>query len=313
MQHRSNSSRRRPAADRAPGPRSLSVPSRISRSEVIHNLHRVESKDMPSQDVTHFTTVDHTADPDFFLRFIDEANKQPAAIAWKPSILQGLRLQPGMRVLDLGCGTGADAFEIADLVSPGGSVTGVDSSESLIGEAVRRVASRGLPVTFQVGDARALQFPNDYFDAVRTERMLMHLPDPSRALAEMARVLRPGGRMVVLDFDWENQFCDSPYKDTTRKIALSFCDGMKNGWIGRCLPRLFHEVGLTDVSVSLHAITVTYDFLQLLLGGHVARAVANGILSEAEADLWWTDLARANAEGRFLYGMTAFIVAGAKV
>jgi SAM-dependent methyltransferase len=167
-------------------------------------------------------------------------------------------------------------------------------------------------VKFEVGDAQALRFPDASFDAVRTERTLMHVPDPSRALAEMARVLRLGGRMVVCDFDWESQFCDSPLKDTTRKIALSFCDGMKNGWIGRCLPRLFREVGMTDISVSFQTITVTYDFLQLLLGGHVARAVAAGILSEQEADLWWTHLAQANAEGIFLYGFSAFIVDGVK-
>ena len=269
--------------------------------------------DMPrSQEVTRFTSVDQSAEPGFFLHFLDEANKLPGVIAWKPLILDGLRLQPGMRVLDVGCGQGADAFELAALVGPDGLVTGVDFSELLITEAVRRGADRGLPVKFEVGDAQALRFPDSSFDAVRTERMLMHVPDPSRALAEMARVLRPGGRMVVCDFDWESQFCDSPLKDTTRKIALSFCDGMKNGWIGRCLPRLFREVGMTDISVSFRTITVTYDFLQLLLGGHVARAVAAGILSGQEADLWWNHLAQANAEGIFLYGFTAFIVDGVK-
>lgn len=267
---------------------------------------------MASQDITHFTSVDHTADPDFFLRFIDEANKQPAAVAWKPYILECLRLQPGAKVLDVGCGTGGDAFTIASLVSPEGFVTGVDPSQSLIAEATRRAAGRGLPVRFEVGDAQALRFPDDSFDAVRCERVLMHVPDPRQALAEMTRVLKPGGRMAVQDFDWENQFCDSPYKETTRKIALSFCDAMKNGWIGRRLPRLFQEVGMTDLSISLKAVTVTHDFLRLLMGGHVARAVANGHLTQVEADLWWTDLARANSKGTFLYGMTAFIVAGTK-
>lgn len=267
---------------------------------------------MPSQDVTHFTTVDQTSDPDFFLRFLDEVNKQPAAIEWKPIILQSLRLRPGMRVLDVGCGMGTDVFEIVKSVAPEGAVTGVDLSESLIAEAIGRATGRDLPVTFQVADARNLPFPNNYFDAVRTERLLMHVPNPASALAEMARVLAPGGRMAVFDFDWETQFCDSPYKDTTRKIALSFCDSMKNGWIGRSLPRLFREVGMTEIFVSLRPVVVTYDFLKLLLGGHVARAVSNAILLEADADRWWTDLARADAEGTFLYGVTACIVAGAK-
>ncbi|HLX43580.1 MAG TPA: methyltransferase domain-containing protein [Bryobacteraceae bacterium] len=267
---------------------------------------------MAIQDVTHFTAVDHTADPAFFLNFLEEVNKLPCTAAWKPVILDGLRLQPGANVLDIGCGMGADAFDLAARVGPGGHVTGVDFSESLIAEADRRGAGRNLPVTFEVGDAQALRFPDSFFDAVRTERMLMHVPDPDKALSEMARVLRPGGRMAVHDFDWETQFCDSPHKETTRKIALSFCDGMKNGWIGRRLPRLFRENGMTDVSVSLQAITVSYDFLQLLLGGHVARAVSAGVLSEPEADRWWTHLAQANADGNFLYGFTAFVISGLK-
>lgn len=140
----------------------------------------------------------------------------------------------------------------------------------------------------------------------------MHVPNPRQALFEMARVLRPGGRMAVQDFDWESQFCDSPHKDITRNIALSFCDGMKDGWIGRRLPRYFDEIGMTDVSVSFHTITVSYDFLQLLVGGHVARAVSTGVLSGHDANLWWTQLAQANRSGTFLYGFTAFIVSGSK-
>ena len=118
--------------------------------------------------------------------------------------------------------------------------------------------------------------------------------------------------MAVQDFDWETQFCDSPHKDTTRKIALSFCDSMKNGWIGRRLPRLFREIGMIDVKVSFHTITVTYEFLEFLLGGHVARAVASGVLSGEEADLWWTNLAQAEDEGTYVYGFTAFVVSGTK-
>jgi SAM-dependent methyltransferase len=267
---------------------------------------------MPTQDVTNFTTVDHTADPGFFLHFLDQANKLPGVLAWKPVIIDALRLQPGAQVLDLGCGMGADAFHLAAKVGPNGFVTGVDFSETLIATANSRIAGHNLPVAFEVGDAQALRFPDHTFDAVRTERMLMHVPNAQQALSEMARVLRPGGRMAVQDFDWECQFCDSPYKDTTRKIALSFCDGLKDGWIGRRLPRLFREAGMTDVSVSFQTVTLNYDFLQLLLGGHVARAVSTGLLSEQEANLWWASLAQANEAGTFLYGLTAFIVSGTK-
>jgi hypothetical protein len=69
---------------------------------------------------------------------------------------------------------------------------------------------------------------------------------------------------------------------------------------------------MTDVTTSFHILPVSYEFLQLLIGGHVAQAVNNETLTGVEADLWWTHLAEANARGTFLYGFTAFVVCGAK-
>jgi len=264
-------------------------------------------------DLTHFTTVDQTSDPGFFLRFLDAANAIPCVKQWKPMILDELRLQPGMNVLDIGCGQGSDAFDLAARVGATGHVTGVDFSESLLAEANRRAVGKNLSISFEVGDAQALRFADGSFDAVRTERMLMHVPDAQKALSEMARVLRRGGRMAVLDMDWESQFCDSPYKETTRKIALSLCDSFRNGWIGRRLPRIFREVGMTEIGVDYRVVTVNYEFLQLFLGGHIARIVADGIISENDADLWWTHVARTSREGTFVYGFMATIVSGTKL
>src|SRR5215470_549591 len=265
-----------------------------------------------AEDITHFTDVDQTRDPQFFTRFLDEGNKLPGIIASKPLILEGLRLRGGEHVLDLGCGMGADVFEIAQLVGGNGHVFGVDVSGAMIDEARRRAEGRGLPVCFAVGDSQALRFDTDSFDAVRTERMLMHVPDAELALTEMTRVLKRGGRMSVFDFDWETQFCDSPQKETTRKITQSFCDGIKNGWIARKLPRLFKTNGMQEIAVKPQIIFVHYPFLELLLGGHVARACDAGVLSREEADQWWTSLAHAHRAGVFLYGFTALIVSGVK-
>jgi len=221
-------------------------------------------------------------------------------------------LRNGSRVLGLGRGLGDDTFQIAERVGAGGRVTGVDVSTSMIDEARRRAHVRGLPVDFEVGDSQALRFDGGTFDGVRAERMLMHVPDAERAISEMARVLVPGGRLSVFDFDWETQICDSPYKETTRTIALTFCDGMKNGWIGRRMPRLFASHGIADVAVQTATLFVTYEFLTMLLGGHVARLHDTGVLSREEANQWWTSLAAADRDGTFLYGFTAFIVSGTK-
>jgi len=267
---------------------------------------------MSSEIVTDFTSVDSSKDPQFFLRFLDAANKLPTVATSKQLILDGLRLRNGSRVLDLGCGLGDDTFQIAERIGASGRVTGVDVSTSMIDEARRRAQKRGLSIDFEVGDSQALRFESGTFDGVRAERMLMHVPDAERAIAEMARVLAPGGRLSVFDFDWETQICDSPYKETTRTIALTFCDGMKNGWIGRRMPRLFASHGIADVAVQTATVFVTYEFLTLLLGGHVARLYDTGVVSREEANEWWTSLAAADRAGTFLYGFTAFIVSGIK-
>ena len=267
---------------------------------------------MSTETVTDFTAVDSTGNPQFFARFLDAANRLPAISASKRIILDGLRLRDGARVLDLGCGLGDDTFQIAERVGATGQVTGVDLSASMIAEATQRAKGRGLPVGFEVGDSQALRFATGTFDAVRAERMLMHVLDADRAIAEMARVLVPGGRLSVFDFDWETQVCDSPYKETTRTIALTFCDGMRNGWIGRRMPRLFKSYGIADIVVKNETAFVTFEFLKLLLGGHVGRLHDTGVLSRDEANQWWTSLAEADRDGTFLYGFTAFIVSGTK-
>jgi len=99
--------------------------------------------------------------------------------------LDGLQLRGGETVLDVGCGLGDDVIELAQRIGPTGRVVGVDVSNVMITEARRRTAALGLPIAFEVGDARQLRFADGTFDACRTERMLMYVPDVERAMAEL--------------------------------------------------------------------------------------------------------------------------------
>ena len=83
-----------------------------------------------------------------------------------------------------------------------------------INTARERAAAQSFAVEFEIGDAQALRFADASFDARRTERMLMHVPDADRAFAEMVRVIRRGGRLSRCDFDWETQIVDNPYVET---------------------------------------------------------------------------------------------------
>jgi SAM-dependent methyltransferase len=170
----------------------------------------------------------------------------------------------------------------------------------------------GLPVAFEVGNATGLRFEDGMFDACRTERMLMHVPDPTLAFSEMVRVTKTGGRVSIFDFDWDTFVIDSPYRETTRQVVWSFSNAIRNGWIGRQLRRMFLDAGMTEVVVATQQIFISFEFLGLLIGGHLTSAQRDGKLDAADVKRWWNDLREANAKGRFLAGLTAFIVSGKK-
>lgn len=112
------------------------------------------------------------------------------------------RLQPGEQVLDVGCGTGTLAMEVAGRVGRAGRVAGIDPGTEQIARARSKAARRNLPIDFQMGVIEHLAFPDQTFDVVLSTLMMHHLP-PSlkrQGLAEIARVLKPEGCLVIADF-----------------------------------------------------------------------------------------------------------------
>lgn len=252
-------------------------------------------------------------DPGFTLRFHDAGNALADIRALKPLMLEQLALRRGMHVLEIGCGAGDDVRSFGRRVGSGGRVVGIDAASPMIAEAARRSNGRNLPVEFQVGDALALELPDETFDRVRIERLLMHVDgEPAQAVAEAARVLRPGGRVVVFDFDWDAFVIDGAERELTRRIVRSYSDAIRNGWVGRALPRLLGEAGFTDVRAVPHGVAIPYDFFGWLVSAHLDTALAAGYFSPAELIAWWDELDRVHARGGFFAALLGFVVSGTK-
>jgi SAM-dependent methyltransferase len=132
-----------------------------------------------------------------------------------------LRLGHGQRLLDVGCGLGDAALTLAQELGDDGELVGIDASTEMLAAARGRARDATCPVRFSAGDACALEEPNDYFDVVRCERTLQWLADPVAAVSEMMRVLRPGGRVSLIDTDWSTFTVDVGDIDLTRRVRAA--------------------------------------------------------------------------------------------
>jgi SAM-dependent methyltransferase len=263
-------------------------------------------------DIAHFADIDQSGDPDYFATLLARGHACPGSDETRTTARARLRLVAGHTVLDAGCGPGHEAVELARLVGRSGRTFGVDFSHAMLVRARSHAEGQGLPVQFSVGDAQHLPFPDQTFDACRAASLLICVADAARALAELARVVKPGGRVVVLDSDNDTLFVDSPYPEITRTIVHAVTDSEHNGAIGRRLPALFREQGLADVDIWTGVVLFDFALTRLFLEGVAARAEQAGMLKADDTARWWESLRDADAAGTFTAGKTVFVVSGTR-
>jgi ubiquinone/menaquinone biosynthesis C-methylase UbiE len=252
------------------------------------------------QSETSFDRVDQAEQSAAFAGYLTHVAASLAGL--KRGLHDLLEVRPGDSVLDVGCGTGTDVLTLADRVGPAGRVVGVDNSQLLIGEAKGRAKGRGLPVAFEVSDAHELPFPDATFDATRCERVMMHVADPARALGELIRVTRPGGRVLVADPDHGMWALDARDIQLTRSLLGWWFDFIANPWIARQMRALFSATGLHDVRTRVLPITIfDLDEADAITGITRAATVAaeQGIISPAQQQDFDRELRAHQADGQF--------------
>ena len=161
--------------------------------------------------------------------------------------------------------------------------------------------------------AHPCRFPDDAFDGCRAERVFQHIANPEAALAEMVRVTRPGGVIVVIDADHGMLAVNGGNRELTRRILSVWSDAITNGWIGRQLPGLFARHGVRDVSILPSASVHT------AIGSHRGAlrrcadvAARRGVVSADEAAAFMEDLEALDRRGEFFLSGAIFSVAGRK-
>lgn len=232
-----------------------------------------------------------------FLQLLDRRNAANSA----SHLLQ--HLQPGMRLLDLGCGPGTITVGLAEAVSPG-EVHGIDMEESQIELAQTAVAAENhLNVTFHAGNALELPFEDGFFDVVHAHAVLMHIPDTAGVLAEAMRVLKPGGIFSSRDLIGESTFFE-PGSDGLEEAWNIFTTLMRgNGAhpeMGKELKGLLLQAGFQEIRSSasfdsygtpedldfFHGFVIDWFFSDSLID----RVTGLGIATREKFDYWRAEL-----------------------
>ena len=265
---------------------------------------------------SEFRDVDAAETADHLVQYLEFIDSLPETRRMKVNTYGYLRLKEWDVVLDAGCGPGYDAVRMAGMVGTSGKVIGIDVSRQMIEIAEARAKETTLPVSFRTADARNLPFTNASFDAVRIERLLQITSTPGRILDEMIRVLRPGGRLLSIEPDWETFVCDPGNRDTARTFFRFCTDQFPDGSTGRKLYRYFRERGLEEVVVHTEPLVLhNFSLAEKMMNMEqfLAAAQDQGVLARDEVVAWLADLKDADAKGQFTFAGMMFAVIGIKV
>ncbi len=247
---------------------------------------------------------------------LEERGRTPSQIRLRRRFLGWLPVRAGDRVLEVGCGTGVVARDLARLVGRRGAVTAVDTSATLLARA--RELSRGAPggrIVFRRADGHRLPFADRRFDTVLAITVILHVEDPLRVVKEMARVTRPGGRVGLQDQDFGLVGAAHPDRALTARILEGVAARIyPEPHSGRRLGALLRAAGFADVRMlaDVYQDTTLTRFSRNFLERRAENAVRFGIVDAATAEGWLDGFNTLYAEGNFVLTMQYFGAAGVK-
>jgi ubiquinone/menaquinone biosynthesis C-methylase UbiE len=255
--------------------------------------------------------VDRTEDPRFFVQLLDATRAQllERARSSPSEFFAALEPRPGLHVLDVGCGTGDFLRLLAPILAPGNAV-GVDLSETMISEACSRTEASAPNLSFRVGSVQELPFANGSFDRVIATQLLLHVPDPWSGLAEMSRVLAPGGLISIREIDWGTLVVECTDRELSRRFTQLTCNGFRNGLIVRELAWRLRELGFQRIRIKTE-VEVAQEpdaFHRWLIEPSLSHFMGSGAFSEAEADSFLRDLEERSRQGRYFCSRTYYSV-----
>jgi arsenite methyltransferase len=251
------------------------------------------------------------------LRFDEETSRRveslyltPDVVAQRCQVLKALQLRQGERVLDVGVGPGLLAYDMAASVGRNGRVCGIDISDDMLAMSRKRCADQ--PWTeYQRADATDLPYPNGSFDAAVSIQVYEYVADIPAALAELFRVTRPGGRVVVLDTDYSSLVIYTRDEARMKRVLSAWDEHFVHAGLPRILTGHLREAGflvrqrdaIAMFNPEYHDNTYAKRALDIIASFVVGR---RGV-SQDEANAWLAEFTELGNEGKFFFSLNRYL------
>ena len=274
----------------------------------IQGLPKSESESQTKMAGTHIYSEEES-------KRTEQAYLSPEIVRQRERTLAIVNPARGERVVDVGCGPGLLAMELAAAVGEKGRVIGIDSSSAMIGLAKKRCGS--LPnVELREGDATNLALDDAYADVVCCTQVLLYVPDHEKAIAEMYRVLKPGGRVVVMETDWRSAVLHSSDEDLTEQIIAAWDKAVPSARLPARLGSLLGNAGFESVHIdAIPNISTSCDkggFSMSMMEQCSQAAVEQDIITEKESQEWLAGLIQLGKEDAYFFCVNRFLFSALK-
>ena len=243
-------------------------------------------------------------------RRLEAVYMTPDVVAQREEVRAALALKAGEAVLDIGSGPGLLAREMAEAVGPGGRVRGIDLSADMLAMARGRCADRPW-AEFEAADATALPYPDGSFDAAVSTQVYEYVADIPAALAELYRVLGPGGRAVILDTDYDSLVVHSEDPARMARVMAAWDEHFVHGGLPRILSPHLSEAGFTlgrrEVIPMFNTDCGPDTFSGGMIGIIAAFVAGRKGVSEEEAGAWAAELQELDRQGRYFFSLNRYL------
>ena len=246
----------------------------------------------------------------------EQAYLSPEIVLQRQRSLELIAPVRGECIVDVGCGPGLLALELSAAVGDEGRVTGIDASSAMIGLAKKRCADLQ-NVELAEGDATKLALDDAAADVICCTQVLLYVADYEKAIAEMYRVLKPGGRVVIMETDWRSTVLHSLDEALTEKIIAAWDKAVPSPRLPARLRPLLRQAGFTSVQINaIPNVSTACDkggFSMTMMEQCALAACQQGVVTEEKGREWLAALVELGEKNEYFFCVNRFLFSATKM